>query len=1041
MASALLSLQLLTGAAPPPVITGLTISNTIKTVTFSNLQPATEAYLLQGAAAVTGPFGTQPTTLTFSNLSFRTTNAAPMRFYTVLAQQMSSNALLTVNLLNRLAYGPTPDELERVTTIGPQAYIDEQLAPETISEVLDGYVSETTNSVPPELAPPAQWQYVSYQGTISSARLYLYLTAAGNAYVDDVELHLITTNVTCVDVTNCVTNLVVEAANNVQNGDFEAAPLPITGYPPSWTVSPNHSSSYVTNGLARSGSQSLFIQATSAGSTEASSLWQDTVNSPSGHRCQLSFWYLPGPPAGRILTRLSGSGVTAINNNPPVTPQWIYAKATGFGNTTGGPLYIYLSGAGECFIDDLKLVRGSVAEAGPNLIVNGDFETQPLTNNWSLTADFTNSYISSNFAHSGSGSLRVVATAAGGGGGDSVFQTVNGVTNNGTYTVSFWYLPPSRSRTLTVRLSGSRLVAVPDQTLAGIKRRMDTIGAASYETGAENLQTLNGVNLADLRAWFVMNGIGSKRQLLEILTQFLENHFVTQHAKSVDYFDRFYDDGNLMDIFATDWEYREISKWRAALLNPNCTFYDLLKVHIESPAEIVYLDSVDSRGNGNNVANENYAREIQELFCMGVDNGYDQQDITVMSRAWTGWSVELVEKTNANNPFAAASTRIGFYPGNATGGKSNIIGTWAFNYKAGSHGTNRAPIWSVWNPASPATNPQPTGPKLVPARFGPPWAGQPYALTIPRRPTGDTNSIQDGYDVGRAIADLPFTMEYISVKLCRLFVHDNFPNPTTTVGLPEYDFYDYTNPNRSAEAELIRQCLVAWDTPAGDGRKGNIRNVLRTIFNSDLFRSHGGSLQKVKTPVEFAVSTIRALRSSLPDGSVTANSDGYSIGGRSRTSSSAPLTRMGGMLLFDRDSPDGYPEAGPPWISAGTLAERIRFVQTTLMATNDSRKGDGISGGNNNHTHPVGLLKAKLPSGSWNNADAVASFFLSILYPGEGAGNLQQYRELAVNFLNTDDAGTGSSAFSSLSHTSSGYDTRVRAMVSMLMTLQRFQEQ
>jgi len=26
--------------------------------------------------------------------------------------------------------------------------------------------------------------------------------------------------------------------------------------------------------------------------------------------------------------------------------------------------------------------------------------------------------------------------------------------------------------------------------------------------------------------------------------QFLENHFVTQHSKSVDYFDRFYDDGN-----------------------------------------------------------------------------------------------------------------------------------------------------------------------------------------------------------------------------------------------------------------------------------------------------------------------------------------------------------------------------------------------------------------------------------------------------------------------------------------------------------------
>jgi uncharacterized protein (DUF1800 family) len=33
------------------------------------------------------------------------------------------------------------------------------------------------------------------------------------------------------------------------------------------------------------------------------------------------------------------------------------------------------------------------------------------------------------------------------------------------------------------------------------------------------------------------------------------------------------------------------------------------------------------------------------------------------------------------------------------------------------------------------------------------------------------------------------------------------------------------------------------------------------------------------------------------------------------------------MLLFDRAEPNGYPEAGAPWISAGTLAERLRYIQ------------------------------------------------------------------------------------------------------------------
>jgi uncharacterized protein (DUF1800 family) len=226
---------------------------------------------------------------------------------------------------------------------------------------------------------------------------------------------------------------------------------------------------------------------------------------------------------------------------------------------------------------------------------------------------------------------------------------------------------------------------------------------------------------------------------------------------------------------------------------------------------------------------------------------------------------------------------------------------------------------------------------------------------LPQTRSG-TNGILDGYDVTAAIANLPFTMEYISVKLCRLFVHEGFPNPNTFVGSPEYDFYDYTNPNRSAEAELVRQCMTAWNTPAGDGRKGNIRSVLNVIFNSDLFRSHGGSLQKIRTPLEFTAATIRSIRSTNSAGAFTSSTDGYSISGRSRTASSAPLTRMGTMMLFDRDAPDGFPEAGAPWISSGTLAERIRFIQTTLMPTTTTLKYDGISGGNFNITDPVGLL-------------------------------------------------------------------------------------
>src|SRR6185503_17316311 len=223
------------------------------------------------------------------------------------------------------------------------------------------------------------------------------------------------------------------------------------------------------------------------------------------------------------------------------------------------------------------------------------------------------------------------------------------------------------------------LQAIVPRGAGSLRYRLENIRNASIDSGGQNTTTIGGANLFDLRAYHLLSAVSGKRQLIEVLLQFLENHFVTQHGKSVDYFDRFYDDGNLMDILATDWEWRERSKWQAALLNPNCTFYDLLKIHVESPAEIVFLDSVDSKGNGANVANENYAREIEELFCMGVDNGYDQNDIIVMSRAWTEWSVEIVDEADINNPFATQSTRMGFYPGVDSTAISNLIGVWTFN--------------------------------------------------------------------------------------------------------------------------------------------------------------------------------------------------------------------------------------------------------------------------------------------------------------------------------------------------------------------------
>jgi hypothetical protein len=156
------------------------------------------------------------------------------------------------------------------------------------------------------------------------------------------------------------------------------------------------------------------------------------------------------------------------------------------------------------------------------------------------------------------------------------------------------------------------------------------------------------------------------------------------------------------------------------------------------------------------------------------------------------------------------------------------------------------------------------------------------------------------------------------------------------------------------------------------------------------------------------------------------------------------------MLLFDRDAPDGYPESAAPWVSAGTLAERVRFAQSFCIASGQSghngNYGTTTNDAANCVSSPVDLLKAKLPATSWTNAPAVADYFVGILFPGEGAGNLQSYRNAAVNFLNdgSADSTPNNIPFSSLTVSTtatSAYDQRVRGMVGLLMSTQRFQEQ
>ncbi len=121
----------------------------------------------------------------------------------------------------------------------------------------------------------------------------------------------------------------------------------------------------------------------------------------------------------------------------------------------------------------------------------------------------------------------------------------------------------------------------------------------------------------ELQIYQLRHAIASRRQLLEVMTWFWENHFNTDIRKTA----------------SVAYELAENHAFRSNALG---RFRDLLEASAKSPAMLVYLDSMT---NVKAEPNENYAREVLELHTLGVDGGFTQTDVEQVARAFTGWTV------------------------------------------------------------------------------------------------------------------------------------------------------------------------------------------------------------------------------------------------------------------------------------------------------------------------------------------------------------------------------------------------------------------
>ena len=300
--------------------------------------------------------------------------------------------------------------------------------------------------------------------------------------------------------------------------------------------------------------------------------------------------------------------------------------------------------------------------------------------------------------------------------------------------------------------------------------------------------------------------INTKRPLQEKIALFWHGVFVTGHAKCE------YPRQQMM----------ELDMFRTVGLG---SFHELLMGLSKDPAMVFYLDNCMSHKGA---INENWGRELLELFSLGVGN-YTEDDIQNAARAFTGWSIA---PKIPRNPLGR------FY--------------WKFEYKPEDHDEAEKTFLGH---------------------------------------TGNFN----GEDIMGMIVDQPASPRFLARHLYRFFVADEV----------QVSSWNTTPPIDPEAIETLVQAYIQ--------SNGDIRSILRVLFNSDFFKN--SQFARVKSPAELIVGTVRMA------GSHNGFKPGYN--------NLALECGWQGQELLNPPSVEGW-QTGSAWIDAGALMRRVNFAAGVL---------------------------------------------------------------------------------------------------------------
>ena len=257
------------------------------------------------------------------------------------------------------------------------------------------------------------------------------------------------------------------------------------------------------------------------------------------------------------------------------------------------------------------------------------------------------------------------------------------------------------------------------------------------------------------------------------------------------------------------------------------SYRDLLVELAKNPAMIYWLDNNE---NHKDAPNENWGRELLELFSMGQGN-YTEKDVYECSRAFTGWTI------------APKIPRLPLqrFP-------------WAFEYKPEDHDDTEKSFLGH---------------------------------------SGNFN----GEDIIDIIVRQPATHRFIVRHLYNFFVADEAQVPA----------WQDTPPRDPSAINILGDAFMSSGY--------NMRSTLRTLFNSDFFKSEAVRWAKVKSPAEVVVGAMRLVgdfQFPRPGLQPIAEEPGYQ-----------------GQELINPPSVEGW-HTGAEWIDSGSLVRRINFAADRL---------------------------------------------------------------------------------------------------------------